>query len=165
MASVEGVSEQPEEDPRLRLAYEAGQHALAIQRDDLERMRTRATALVSVASLAVGLLGGVIGSHAPHRNGWFFFGLAAFVVLIVCVCLVLAPYVWHWEVDPRKILTDFVDAGHDLNGTLKWLANHDGDNGDHNEKRLDRLATAYLVGVAALGVTVLSLALALLTGR
>ena len=47
------------EDPRLRLAFDEGQKALAQQRADLEIMRVRSITLVSTGAVAAGLIGGL----------------------------------------------------------------------------------------------------------
>src|SRR5882757_7631960 len=134
------------EDGRLRLAYDEGLRVLTQQRDDLERIRTRVVTLVSVASIAAALLGGFTTTKAPHRPAWLYVGLGALGVLIVCVCV---------------ILTNYVDDDRDLNETLRWTAYYSGENAASNRATIDFLVKVYLVAVVALGVTVVTFALAL----
>jgi|SRR5882757_2022045 len=149
------------EDGRLRLAYDEGLRVLTQQRDDLERIRTRVVTLVSVASIAAALLGGFTTTKAPHRPAWLYVGLGALGVLIVCVCVILAPHWTIFENDPRVILTNYVDDDRDLNETLRWTAYYSGENAASNRATIDFLVKVYLVAVVALGVTVVTFALAL----
>jgi len=153
------------EDPRLRLAYDEGERRLLQQSGDLDKLRGRAVSLVSVAALAVGLLSGLAGDNPGARDSTAYsVGLWAFAALIVLVCILLVPYKWVFETDPREVLTGYVDQGRDMNETLRWLAKYKGDATEANGKKLDRLHVVYLAAVAALGIVVVSLALAL-TGK
>lgn len=145
------------EDARLRLAYDEGFRALDLQREDLERMRARVVALISVGSLAVGVLAAFIGRQPDHRSGWAYVGLAAFAVLVVCVCVILAPHKTVFETDPRVILTYYVDRDRDISETLRWSAHYAGVNGDANRKMLERLGWVYVTAIVALGVAVAAL--------
>lgn len=149
-------------DERLRLAYEEGMRVLAQQRDDIERLRTRAVALVSVASVAAGLLG--VGND--HLSGPLLaVGLVAFGVLIIFVCFALLPRETIFENDPRIIVSGYVDAHRSLNETLRWLAIYAGDNAERNAKKLNGLSWLYAIGVIALGLLVASFAAALVVGK
>ena len=150
------------EDPRLRLAYEEGLRTLAIQREDLERVRSRVIALVSVAALAAGLSGGTVfaNGHAPSR-AWLYPPIVGFAVLVACVCVVLAPWRLSFETDPRDILSGFVNSGVDTDGTLRWMAFYAGEETFQNRRVLDRLHWFYLAAVLALGSTVTLFLLAL----
>lgn len=152
------------EDARLRLAYDESLRVLIQQRDDLERLRTRVVALVSVAAVAAGLLGGFFGGKVPTHSPWFYLGLTGFGVLIVCVCVILAPHKTIFENDPRVIIENYVDAGLDLNATLRWTAFYNGANSESNRRRIDLLVSFYLAAVIALGVVVGGFAVALVTG-
>lgn len=154
----------PEEDPRLRLAYDEGFRVLNLQRDDLERLRTRVVTLVSVGSLTAGLLGGFSGATELDSSVWFYVGLSAFGVLVFCVCMILAPHTTVFETDPRVILEQYVDAGRDWNDTLRWCAHYAGVNADTNKEKLDFLVRIYLLAVIALGVLIAGFTLALTTG-
>jgi hypothetical membrane protein len=149
-------------DERLRLAYEEGMRVLAQQRDDMERLRTRTVALVSVASLAAGFLG--VG-HDHLSEPWVVVGLVAFGALIVSVCIALLPRETIFENDPRIIVSGYVDAHRNLNETLQWLAIYAGDNAERNAKKLNGLSLLYAIGVIALGLLVASFAMALVVGK
>lgn len=159
------MSETPAADARLRMAYDEGMRVLAQQRDDLERLRARVVTLISVAAVAAGLLGGFLGDKAPARTPWFYAGLVAFGVLVVCVCVILAPWRTIFENDPRVIVYDYVNQGYDLNETLRWWSIYNGDNSDTNKLVLDRLAWFYTAAVVSLGTVVVSFAMALATRR
>ena len=152
------------EDPRLRLALDDGRLVLAQQRDDLERLRTRAVALLSAASVAAGLLGGFVGDAAPSRGAWFYAGLVFLGIMAAAVCVILSPHRTIFDNDPRVILTGYVDPGIDHNTTLRWLAQYAGDNADRNKQRLELLAWVYLAAVVCLGALVACLTLSLVTG-
>jgi hypothetical protein len=154
-----------DEDPRLRLAYIEGFRVLDMQRDDLERLRTRVVALVSVGAVAAGLLGGFFGNKPPHHSAWFYVRLGALGVLVLCVSVILAPHKTIFETDPRVILENYVDADYDHNATLRWSAHYAGVNSDTNKDKLDMLANFYTLAVVALGVVVLGFALALATSK
>lgn len=151
-----------DEDPRLRLAYDEAMRTFAIQRDDLERLRSRVVTLVSVAALTAGLSGGTFLSHDhPVPGAWLYAPLSAFGVLIICVCLILAPRSMTFEADSRDILSGYVDQDLDQSATLRWLAYYAGAEGAANKEVLDRLHRIYLVAVIALGVSVILFLLAL----
>ena len=158
------MTDLPSEDARLRLAYDEGFRALDIQRDDHERLRSRVVTLVSVASIAAGLLGGFSATKSHQSHVWLLYlGVAAFVALVGCVCVILSPRKWWFETDPRRLLTDYVDAGRDLNYTLRWAAHYAGENAEKNRRKLDRLSWVYLAAIAALGLLVASFAVSLAT--
>lgn len=152
-----------DEDPRLRLAYEEGFRVLDLQRDDLERLRTRVVTLVSVGAVTAGLLGGFFGDTQPDHSGWFYLGLVGFGVLTVCVCVILAPHETIFETDPRVILENYVDASLDMDQTLRWSAHYAGVNAETNKEKLDFLGHFYTAAVIALGVVVSGFALAMAT--
>ena len=148
-------------DERLRLAYEEAMRVLVQQRDDQERLRTRAVALVSVASLAAGFF----GFGRPHASSvWVGVGFVAFVVLVLSVAAALLPWQMTFENDPRIIISGYVDASLSFNQTLRWLAIYAGGHAERNAKNLNRLALVYGLGVFALGVLVASFSAALVVG-
>ena len=153
-----------EEDARLRLAYDEGFRALAQQRDDLEKLRARVVALVSVGSLAVGIVGTVADTLSQGHSRWLYAGLAAFGVLVVAACLILAPHTVTFDTDPRVLLKDYVDTGRDLNATLRWSAHYAGENAEKNNRVLKWLHRYYLGAVIALGLATAAFAVAVLTG-
>jgi MFS family permease len=153
------------EDARLRMSYDESMRVLAQQRDDLERLRARVITLISVASVAAGLLGGFLADEAPARTPWFYAGLVSVGVLVGCVCVILTPWRTIFENDPRVIVYDYVDQGYDLDETLRWWSIYNGDNSDTNKLVLDRLAWVYTVAVVSLGAIVVSFAMALATRR
>lgn len=159
------MSEPPSEDARLRMSYDESMRVLSQQRDDLERLRARVVTLISVASVASGLLGGFLADKAPSRAPWFYAGLVSVGVLVVCVCVILFPHRTIFENDPRVIVYDYVDQGYDLNATLRWWSIYNGDNAETNKLVLDRLAWFYTVAVVSLGANVVSFAMALATRK
>lgn len=154
------TSAAPREDARLRMAYNEGFRALDIQRDDLERLRTRMVSILSAAAVSAGLFGAFLSKSHGGRAGWIYAGLIAFSVLIICAALVLAPWTWTFETDPRILLNDYVDAGRDLNDTLRWAACHAGENCAKNRQVLRWLVRLYLVSVLAFVACIGSFALA-----
>jgi hypothetical protein len=74
---------QHSEDPRLRLALDDAWRAIDVQRDQLGEIKSRTIALLSVATIAIGLLGerALFDAGQATRRG--FVTLAAFCILLL----------------------------------------------------------------------------------
>lgn len=155
------------EDPRLRLAYQEGQLALARQAESLERLRTRATGLISVASVSASVLGGFALPEDGTSRGElvaFGVGIVAFGVMAVLTGLLLWPIVLTTENDAGKIVTDYVDEGWSMSDLLRYLAIYAADNHKANAAKLEPRFQMFVGAIMALGVLVVSFALSLALG-
>lgn len=147
-------------DPRLQLVFDESQRMIANQREDLERFRTRAAGLISVAALSVGILARFSGARSP-RHGWLAAAIIAFILLVAGVSYVLFPRTMVFENDPRILVADFVDApGGGIDDMLRSLSRFNADNRCSNEQKLTQMMWAYMLAIVALGVAVITLLLA-----
>lgn len=133
------------------------------QREDLDRLRGRAVTLISVASIAAAVLGGL---SLPKKNAggtqlaFFSLGLLAFVVLVALTCWLLRPVVMTFENDAAEI-AGWIDQGYTTDDVYAGLATHSASHFKKNRETLLGMYTVYQVAIVALGVVVFALALAL----
>lgn len=80
-----------------------------------------------------------------------------FILLIGSVCVVLWPWTFTFENDPRVITDSFIELGHDTDSTLRWLAKFNAENWFANRDALNKMLRVYVVGIAGLAATVLCL--------
>lgn len=153
-------------DPRLALAFDEGKRAIGQQREDLDRLRGRAVTLVSVASLAASVLGGL---GLPKSNAsiaqliFFSLGLLSFALLVGLVCWLLKPVVLTFEND-ASVIAGYVSGGeytYDVDEVYAELARYMAQQFKTNRVVMNCLYEAYQVAIVALGVTVVCLAITL----
>jgi hypothetical protein len=87
------------------LVWEESRRQIVRQEADVDGLRTRAVALLSVSSLVAGLFGGHVLSHGAGRPA-VIAALASFAGSVVAVLVVLAPR-WHWEFE--QILEEYIE--------------------------------------------------------
>jgi hypothetical protein len=91
------------EDPRLRVALEEAWKAIDVQRDQVGEVKSRAIALLSIATLTVGLFGDrtVLGDDGV--SGWAIAVGVGFAVLLVCAVWVSVPRRWRFARRPASL--------------------------------------------------------------
>jgi hypothetical protein len=155
-----------EPDARLSLALDEGRRAITQQRDDLDRLRGRSVALVSVASVAASVLGGLglpkTGATIPQLT-FFSLGLLSFTVLVGLVCWLLKPVELTFENDASVIAGWATEGVHtyDIDEVNAELAKYMAEQFKSNRVVLNGLYEAYQRAIVALGAVVVCLAVAL----
>jgi hypothetical protein len=126
--ALDGVTEdQPPEDPRLLMGYDAAVASLARQDVTLNSIRTRGIGLVA-ASAALTTLASSLGHvHAgkaadqvvPPWAAWTTIGLL--VVMAAVLAKILWPVnSWHFGASPA-VITEHIAAGEDVNTLRKYI--------------------------------------------
>ncbi len=174
MSNVPGFSEQAnaqlakqkaDATDAAGLLWEQAKAQLADQRADVDALRTRAVALLSVASLVAGLFGSQFPHNhtAPRTVTASIAALALFAVSVVLVLLIAAPKQnWFFPLKLNALLKK-VDEGEispgDVTRNLAVWAE------DNRKKNQDKLNTMYaLFGTTCLlvGLQVVAWAIAVL---
>lgn len=155
--------EMPEADDAAeisKLAYAEGQRALTSQAETLERIRTRASALLSLATAVVVFAAGALFSRQPRFGclDWVLAGHAAFayVLLLAMAVDVQRPRKdWRFAFSPKVIIEGYADDGASLTETHRTLALVFGENFEHNQEKLNTLNRRLSIGfvLLVLGVT------------
>jgi hypothetical protein len=149
------MSEQPEH-PGYELAYQEALRAITQQQAVLESLRSRAGALLAVASIVTSFLGGfVLGDDGP--TGWSWLAIGLFLLGATAVAFVLAPRdQWHFRSEPGVIIRSYVedDPPAPLWAIQKQLAEHLETDFTANEQNMKPLFTALQLANLALAVEV-----------
>lgn len=153
-------------DDRYQLAFEEAKGAIALQNDTLGNLRSRASGLLSTATVvstfAAGL--GLIGSD-PSKGNVLNTGLAILLVVLIvgigiCSSLVLAPSRgWVFSLNASLLVTDWAEADpaatiDDMHRNLAIsLRQHE----LNNRHKLERRFTVYRIGLLLLLIETLVL--------
>lgn len=135
------------------LARLEGVRALQGQEASLDNLRTRATALVGLGSVAASLFGLAVGRN--HLNGWVVAAVVLYGLMALLMVEILRPADWCFRIDPAVILEWEVED-HDAE-----LARYLGDYWAENDERLGTLHQLYTGGLALLALQVVVWAIAL----
>lgn len=142
-----------------QLLWSEAQRQISRQESDIDTLRTRAVAVLSVAALVAGLFGSHI-STAPHRHTWVGWAVAAALVLfaasVVCAVVVMMPRGWTFG----ESLTEYVArvrAGNlvPIDVTTN-MAEHVQEWHDSNQVTLNGLYTWFGVTCVLVGLQVLA---------
>jgi hypothetical protein len=140
-----------------RLAWDEAIRGLQQQGDMLDEFRQRATALVGIGGIAVGLLGDE--ALARPLRLLPLFGLEALVVGGIAAIWAMFPRRgWSHRIDPRVILDHHLDVDggpRTPTDSMRYLAKEAGDSIAANQKHLDRVATALMWCCGAVAVEIL----------
>jgi hypothetical protein len=148
------------------LLWEQAQRQLSQQSADLDSLRTRAIAMLSVAALAAGLF----GSRVPSVHSSLGAGIAAVIALgLFAICVVLAvqivmpmKHAWRFT-SPLRVLVKEVGAGSVLPMDVALtLANHAEESRKENEAKLESLHKQFSGMCVLVGLQVVAWSLAVL---
>jgi hypothetical protein len=154
-------------DRGYEIAYEEGRRWLEDQSRRLDAFRGRVGTLFTAAGVVGGLLvAQILSKDRPHRltaPGIVALLVAGASLVYMCWALLTMwrPKDMHLVVDPRELIDKYVEASppYTTAEMHREVARHLGDRADDNQwvltwmqKRLDRAAASFLIGVLALGV-------------
>ena len=97
-------------DPRLRFVWDEARRAVELQVTSLNEVRTRAVAILSVASAAAFIASAGLTQNAKlHWTTWL--GISAFAMIGIIGAFVLRPRKgWRFYREADKLLDDYVEA-------------------------------------------------------
>lgn len=151
----------------VRLAFEAGERSIVDQSQSLEALRGRAALLFSAASVSGAFLGGLFAERekvGADTLAWAgaAIGAMAFLAVLAMVVAIWRPVTFNVVIDPGVILSGYVDAEPPatIDETYHWLAFYRHADVQKNATVLEGLRRWFRVGLYALPVEVLALALA-----
>lgn len=154
-----------------RLAYDEALRVLADQVATLDRVRTRAAGILSLAIIAGTFLADVILSETDPRRGLLFWngievaGIGYAAMLGLSISIVRPRSGWKWNMSPRGIIEGYADTAPPatLEETHRQLALFHDNNINSNQAILDALHTQFVwllvgmvVGIAGLVVAAAS---------
>ncbi len=149
------------------LAYEEALRHITEQHGRLESLRTRAAALLSVASLVTSFLGGQALTNTttdlfglevsrPSLHGWAVVAVIAFLGSCgACVWILLPKRKgWRFGFNAKRLIRDYVDKGVELDPMYRelalWLSKYH----QENESKLEFRYTLLQVGAVLIGIEV-----------
>jgi hypothetical protein len=144
-------------DPRYALVYAESLRAITTQESSLDNVRARAAQLLTAASVATSVLGGLVHAqnHRPQPATWL--AIASFLALLAdCVWIVLPTRGWSFVSSASVLLDGYVEAEppFDLNEMHRSLAvdmeQHWDRNQDQLNRRLGGLQAAAILLVASI---------------
>jgi uncharacterized protein (DUF2062 family) len=148
------------------LLWEQAQRQLSQQSADLDSLRTRALAMLSVAALAAGLF----GSHVPLAHSSLGTAIAAVIALgLFAICVVLAVWIatpmkhaWRFTF-PLRVLVSEVGTGSALPMDVALsLTKYAEESRRANEDKLENLHRYFSAVCVLVGLQVLAWAIAVL---
>ena len=147
---------QHSEDPRLRLALDDAWRAIDVQRDQLGEIKSRTIALLSVATIAVGLLGDRAFLEGDQPSRWGYVTLGAFCVLSLAAVSVSVPQRWSFARKPSA-LSWYPHSGKTIDEMRSGLLADAAEHFQTHERKLKRLSVAQVASVLAVGVVAAAL--------
>lgn len=147
-------------DQRYQLVWEEARHALEMQRSQLDEVRSRGVAIISMASAAAFVASTALADgEKMHATTWV--GVVAFAINVcaAAACLVPKPN-WRFHREARALIREYVEAEPpaSLGEMHRDLAIHLEDDFEHNRKQLKPLYLALRISAALLVVEVIAFA-------
>ena len=146
------------------LLWEQAQRQLSRQSTDLDTLRTRAIAMLSVGALAAALF----GSRLPHAHlsvataVAVAFALGFFAIGVVLAAWIVMPSAWRFTYPLRPLVSE-VKAGSALAMDVALsLANHAEESRKENEEKLKSLHKQFSVVCVLVGLQVVAWAIGVL---
>src|SRR4051794_38317593 len=128
-------------DPRYELVYQESLRAITTQEDALDNIRARAAQLLTAASVATSVLGGLVHAQSEHPHGTTWAAISTFLLLLgICVWIVLPTRGWSFVNSATVLLAGYVEADipADLNEMHRSLALYMERHWDRNQDLLNR---------------------------
>ncbi|HKF19645.1 MAG TPA: hypothetical protein VKF14_21000 [Candidatus Dormibacteraeota bacterium] len=154
-------------DPRYELAYEAGVRLLVQQQSTIDNLRSRATTLLSAATVAVSLMAGlgVVGKDVALPVWVVVTALSVLVLIGIATILIVWPHTWKLGLSPSKLLDDYIEASpaRSLTDLQRNCAVYGERHFDFNERRLKWLSRVFRLECVLLIVEVMTMFVVLAT--
>ena len=144
-AEDRGVTLQP---GASKIAYDEAVRTLTAQASVLDNLRSRATAVVTVATLVTSILGGQVlvkaslgtGGKVIDRlsfSGWL--ALGSMLLAVAGAVAILWPYEWRFDQSAEGIISDMTTNSTSVDDSYRLLAIQHDRNHTSNSGNLDRL--------------------------
>ncbi|MGI8336849.1 hypothetical protein ACRYCC_43490 [Actinomadura scrupuli] len=147
-------------DERLKIVFDEALRALTQQQARLDNVRSRATTLTAAAALISSFVGSPI-LKARDFSWASVLALVAVLAVLACSLIICAPWWrWHFYVRASKLL-EAVDAGYDLNGLRRNLADDFDRWVDRNDRKLTLMHWLFTAGLLFLVVELVALSIPL----
>jgi hypothetical protein len=157
-------------DDRVQLAYTAAVNTLSRQNATLNNLRSRATALLTVAALSTSFSTGVGLLNTNHANGgtfptWAAYTLLGIVVVIGALCVFILWPIAAFGYDPSaNYILEHADQNETADQIARALAVVMIKGRSDNDRGINMRMTAFQVGAVLLIVEVAVLVIALAAG-
>lgn len=157
-------------EDRVQLAYTAAVNTLSRQNATLNNLRSRATALLTVAALSTSFSTGVGLLNVNHANGttfptWAAYTLLGIVVVIGALCVFILWPIHAFGYDPSaNYILEHADQGESADQIARALADVMIRGRNDNDRGINVRMTAFQVGAVLLIVEVAVLVIALAAG-
>jgi hypothetical protein len=149
------------------LLWAQAQRQVAQQNTDLDTLRTRAIAMLSVAALAAALF----GSRLPHTHSSVgtavavIFALGFFAISVVLAVQIVKPmkHAWRFTYQLRPLVNEVKGGSAMTMDVALSLASHAEQNRHANEEKLEGLHKQFSIVCLLVGLQVVAWAVAVLT--
>lgn len=131
---------ESERGAQIALVYEEALRAIEQQQSIVVGLHSRASTLLSAASISTAVFGGLALQGRPAST-WVWVAIALFVLTFVSAIVLLWPYSWVFRRSAKAILRDYVEGENptDFIEMQRQLACYLEDNYEDNERRLKAL--------------------------
>lgn len=151
-------------DPRLELAVQETWRSLEFQREHLGELRTRIAGALTLSTVAFALLGRSVLTEGKHLRGWGIPPAIGIVLLFAAVTYATIPRSWSFVRLPAS-LADFWTKSKTRDQMLSNLYADGVRDYNENAEKLVRIERIHTASAVVLGLTLGSLALALLLSK
>lgn len=154
----------------VQLAYTAAVNTLSRQNATLNNLRSRATALLTVAALSTSFSTGVGLLNINHSNGstfptWAAYTLLGIVVVIGALCVFILWPIAKFGYDPSATyILKHTDQGETADQIARALTGDMIEGSTENDRGIDLRMRAFEIGAVLLIAEVAVLVIALTTG-
>jgi hypothetical protein len=142
------------------ILWEEARRQVSSQADEVDLLRNRAVALLSVASLVAGLFGGRIisSAHQPtHTTIGLTVALVAFALSVIAIVIVLAPRTnWQFSENLESYFSDIDDGDLRPIDVTARLGQHSVSARENNQKKLDMLYPWFMISCILIGIQVVA---------
>ena len=145
------VDTHPVSDERYRIAYDAAVRRVEAQGRDLDEMRTRAAAILTVGVAITAFLGGFVLNRGSINAGGIL-GIVLFFGVGVALGIVLWPREWKFHQSAAAMVGEWIDndPGGDVGRMYRDLALHLDQDAEANATQISWRWTVFEVALALL---------------
>ena len=144
-------------DPRYELVYAESLRAITTQETSLDNVRSRAAQLLTAASVATSVLGGLVHSHAGQPKSTTWAAISAFLVLLgLCIWIVLPTRRWSFASSARVLLSGYIETEHQvgIDDMHRSLALYMEEHWDRNQDQINRRLIGLQIAAVLLAVSI-----------